>query len=306
MRVVFMGTPAFAVPSLEALASHHDVVLAVSRPDAVSGRGGCAKPSEVKQAALRLGIPALECCAPLGDRLDDLGCVSPDVICVVAFGMLLPPEVLNLPRLGCLNVHASLLPRFRGAAPIQRAVLEGERATGVSIMRMDEGLDTGPYALQRTVVIGERYAEEIGRELATIGAQALIEVLEQASAGSISWTDQDDTLATYAAKVTKDDVALLPDITVREAFARVRAAGRSAPARACVGDRELTVVRARPGSAEVPRGRVSVTDGLPALGFADGSLLLEVVRPAGKPDMSAADWARGAHLPEGVAWRCTR
>lgn len=306
MRVVFMGTPAFAVPSLQSLATSHDLVAVYTRPDRAAGRGRGTRPCPVKIAALALGVPVLQPSTLRGPAVSELVTLRPDVVCVAAFGMLLPPEILAVPRHGCINVHASLLPRHRGAAPIQRAILEGDTATGVSIMRMEAGLDTGPYALQRAVAIGERYAHEIEADLATLGAEALTEVLAALESGEVAWTPQDDEAATYAAKISKDDVALLPELTVTEAFRRVRAATRSAPARACVGDTELTVVRARVVSEAIAAGATCLIDGWPVLGFTDGCLLLDVVRPAGKGDMPGGDWVRGARLAEDVCWRCTR
>ncbi len=306
MRVVFMGTPAFAVPSLEALADGHEVALVVTRPDAAGGRGGALRPSDVKAAATRRGIEVYQPETLRGAASARVHEAAPDVICVAAFGMLLPREVLEIPRHGCINVHASLLPLYRGAAPIQRAILAGETITGVSIMRMEEGLDTGPYALQREVPVGDRYASELEDELARVGAEALLEVLERLGTPDLDWTPQDDSRATYAAKITKDHVALLPEITVSDAFARVRASSRRAPARACVGDRELTVTKAHPVAADVPPGGVCLVESVPVLGFADGGLALDIVRPAGKGDMAGRDWARGARMSADACWRCTR
>lgn len=306
MRVVFMGTPAFAVPSFEALAERHEVVAAVTRGDKPSGRGGSLRPSPVKEAALAAGVPVFQPSTLRGEAADVLRGLAPDVICVAAFGMLLPPEVLAIPPHGCINVHASLLPAYRGAAPIQRAILDGERVTGISIMLMEEGLDTGPYALQRQIALANRYADEVEAELARVGAQALLDVLEALERDSVVWTPQDDTAATYAAKLTKDDVALTPDISVTHALARVRASTRRAPARACVGDRELTIARASAVQAAIAPGAVCLHEGLPALGFADGAILLDAVRPAGKGDMPGAEWARGARLTADTCWRCTR
>ncbi|MRR13823.1 hypothetical protein EG835_15555, partial [bacterium] len=151
-----------------------------------------------------------------------------------------------------------------------------------------------------------RYAEEIEHDIAARGAEALLDVLDALEAGSAVWVEQDDSAATYAAKVTKDDVALLPELSVSEAFARVRAATRRAPARACVGERELTIVRAHPDATVVLPGAVCMIDGRPHLGFEGGSLGLDVVRPAGKGDMGGEEWARGARLTEDTCWRCTR
>lgn len=301
-----MGTPAFAVPSLESLRQAHDVVLVVTRPDAVTGRGGRLRHSEVKAAAVAAGLPVLECTSLGGEPTERIAALAPDVICVAAFGVLLPPETLAIPRFGCINVHASLLPLHRGAAPVQRAVLEGDAETGVSIMRMEKGLDTGPYALQRTVAVADRCASDIEAELANVGAQALLEVLEMIADGTVQWTPQDDSAATYAAKITKDDVALAPELTVREALARIHAATRRAPARVCVEGVELTIVRAHPGAEALSPGTVSLASATPALGLADGALVLDVVRPAGKGDMPGDAWARGARLPLAPSWGGTR
>lgn len=306
MRIVFMGTPAFAVPSLEALAGCHEIALVITQPDRASGRGSAARPTPVKEAALRLGIPVFQPSRLSGDAVETIAAARPDVIVVAAFGMLLPADVLAIPPLGCVNVHASILPRHRGAAPIERAILDGDAETGVSIMRMEIGLDTGPYALQRTVPIRDRYADAVGDELARTGAEALLETLSALEAGEVEWAAQDDAAATYAAKITKDDVALRPESTVEEAYRRVRASSRRAPARACLGDRELTVVRATPVDAQVAPGNVCLVDGVPVLGLADGGLRLDTVRPSGKGDMSGIDWARGARLDDSVCWRCTR
>ena len=301
-----MGTPPFAVPSLEALAAAHEVVLVVTQPDRPAGRGGPLRAPAVKVAAVDRRLPVLQPSALDPAAVDAVGRARPDVVCVAAFGMLLPPALLAVPRHGCVNVHASLLPRHRGAAPVQRAILEGDEETGVSIMLMEEGLDTGPFALQVRVPVGERYAAELEEDLARVGARALVDVLASIEHGRVEWTTQDTAAATYAAKITKDDVALVPEITAMEAFRRVRAATERAPARACVGERELTVVRATPSEEESSPGAVCVRDGYPELGFAGGSLVLDVVRPAGKADMTGAAWARGARLTGDVCWRCTR
>ena len=301
-----MGTPAFAVPSLQVLAERHHLVLVVTRPDRPAGRGGAPRPSEVKRAALELGIDLLQPDTLRGDTSLALAAAAPDVICVAAFGMLLPPEVLAIPPFGCINVHASLLPRHRGAAPIERAILLGDEVTGVSIMRMEEGLDTGPYALRREVPVHDMHAEALASVLSEVGAEALLDALEAVEDGTVSWTPQDESLATHAAKITKDDVALRPEIGTAEALRRIRASSRRAPARACVGDREITVVSARAAEVAVGPGDLCVVDGIPALGVADGALVLERVRPAGRGDMSGPDWARGARLDVGVCWRCAR
>lgn len=306
MRVVFMGTPAFAVPSLAVLHERHDVRLVVTRPDRPSGRRGAFHVSAVKEWALAHDLPVSQPSTLRGELVETIKELSPDVVCVAAFGMLLPDEMLDVPKHGCVNVHASLLPRYRGAAPIQRAILEGEHETGVSIMRIEKGLDTGPYALQRRVPIGSAYAPELEAELARVGAEALSEVLDRMMQGEIAWVPQRESDATYAPKVTKDDVALRPELTIEEAHRRVRASSEHAPSRASVCDRELTVIRATPVESAIGPGRVSMMGPAPVIGFADGGLRLDVVRPAGRRDMTGAEWARGARPGSEASWRSTR
>lgn len=293
-----MGTPEFAVAIIRELARTHELTVAVTRPDAVSGRGSEALPSPVKRAALDLGIPVLEASslrsAEVVDRLRE---EAPDVICVAAFGLLLPPEVLAIPPHGCINVHASLLPRHRGAAPILRAILEGDEVTGVSIMRMEEGLDTGPVSATVEVPVDRLDATALTGVLADAGAALLLEVLERLPSGTVDWIAQDDSRATWAERVSKADVALHPGLTAGEADARIRASGDSAPARLVIAGRGVRAVAARPVSAVVPAGATAVTgDGL-VLGFRSGSLGIDLLIPDGGPAMSGAAFARGVRDP---------
>ncbi len=309
MRVVFMGTPDFAVPSLEALADAHEVVAVYTQPDRPSGRGRTPAASPVKRAALRRGVPVLQPPTLRDPEVQqELRDLAPDVICVAAYGLLLPPEVLEIPPHGCLNVHASLLPRHRGAAPVHRAILEGDTVTGVSIMLMEEGLDTGPYALQVEVPVGESTAEELAGLLASAGARALLDVLGRIDDGSVEWTAQDDALATYAAKVGRDDVALAPELTVSEALRRVRASTPSAPCRACVSGRPVTITRVSPdpeSGRTLEPGGVVVTKRELVLGLADGAIVLDEIKPQGRGCMDGACFARGAHLDDSSVWeRC--
>ena len=298
-----MGTPAFALPSLRALARAHEVIAVFTQPDRPSGRGRELMPSPVKQLAGELGIP-LRQPVTLRDSAEQayLAELAPDVVCVAAYGLILPPDVLAVPRYGCINVHASLLPRYRGAAPVHRAILAGDEEVGVSIMRMEEGLDTGAYALQQSVPIRGLQVEEATDLLAGLGARALLEVLDRIAAGTVEWTEQDDSLATYAQKITKADVALRPDLTVEEALRRILVSSSSAASRACVEGRNVTLVRAsrvhpapRPGVARISRDAL-------ILGFADGGLSVDEIRPAGKGCMDGACFARGARLAGEVAW----
>ncbi|MDR3685938.1 MAG: methionyl-tRNA formyltransferase [Coriobacteriia bacterium] len=303
MRVVFMGTPEFAVPSLRALAGAHDVVAVYTRPDAVSGRGGKTRPSSVKSAALELGLDVREP-ATLRDAgtLSLLAGLRADVIIVAAYGLILPSAALNAARLGAINVHASLLPRWRGAAPIQRAILCGDEFAGVSIMRMEEGLDTGPYCLQLRTSIDDQGAVALTEGLAQLGAQALSQALPCIADGSAIWTAQDEHLVTYAEKIAKHDVALSPDLTTVDALRRVRASSPTAPSRIVLGSRGVTVMAARPGEVVLARGAVACTKSALSIGVADGAIELTEIKPDGKVVMDACAWARGVRDLDAAQW----
>jgi methionyl-tRNA formyltransferase len=302
MRVVFMGTPEFAVPSLEALRAEHEVVAVYSRPDRPSGRGRVVSPTPVKSAAQAAGIEVRQ-----PERLSDpvevarLVADRPDVIVVAAFGAILPRSVLDVPSLGCVNVHASLLPRWRGAAPIQRAILAGDLQTGVSIMRMEEGLDTGPWCAQVRTDVAAKDAAELTAELAALGADLLTRTLSKIADGTALWHPQDESLVTYAAKVTAADVEIAPSMTVGEALARVRASGPSAPCRVTVGGRNLTVLRAEVSPDPLPAGAARCTRHL-ELGCSDGALRLLTIVPEGRAPMEADAFVRGARLDPECIW----
>jgi methionyl-tRNA formyltransferase len=206
LRVVFAGTPAFAVPALRALHAAHEVAGVLTQPDRPAGRGRDVMASSVKQVALELGLEVAQPERLHGnsEALSRLVSWQPDVMVVVAYGLILPRAVLELPRLGCLNIHASLLPRWRGAAPIQRAILAGDAETGVCIMQMDEGLDTGPVLACASVSIGaETTAATLHDQLAQLGARQLLQILEDCAAGTLKATPQPDSGVTYAHKLSK-------------------------------------------------------------------------------------------------------
>ncbi|GAB4274501.1 MAG: methionyl-tRNA formyltransferase [Coriobacteriia bacterium] len=284
MRVVFMGTPRFAVPSLEALAARHDVCLVLTAPDRPVGRGRTVKSPPVKDVADRLGLRVLQPDTLDGRVLQEVRAARPDVGCVAAYGKILPAELIDIPRHGTLNVHASLLPRHRGAAPIERAILEGDAVTGVSIMRVEPTLDTGDVALSVEVPIGDMDSETLANVLAEEGARALLRVLDSIEDGSVSWTPQDDALATYAQKVTAEDVRLSPALTVDENARRVRASSRRAPARLVLDDSPAVVLEIRPAALTLAPGEVG-TDGGLFLGAADGSFEVLRLRPQNRKEM---------------------
>lgn len=301
MHVVFMGTPAFAAAVLEELAQQHDVAAVYTRPDAVRGRGSALVASPVKQAAQRLGI---EVRTPRTLRapgeVEALAALEPDVVCVAAYGAILPPDVLAVPRFGCLNVHASLLPRWRGAAPVERAILAGDDEAGVCIMRMEEGLDTGAYCVCRSVEIGSMDAGELTDRLAGLGAAALLTALTQVERGSVQWVNQDEQFVTYADKIAKGELDLHPEDTVATNVRRVRASSGAHPAHAVVAGKRVTVLACAPvqGDAEewaqgLAAGQVRFRAKRLFMGACDGAFEVVRVKPDGKQEMDAAAFAAG-------------
>lgn len=210
MRVVFLGTPDFAVPTLHALCATHDVVAVVTQPDRPAGRGKKLAPPPVKVAALEYGIPVyqfekLNC----QEAKDLMVAIAPDVAVVVAYGQLLKPWLLELPTFGCINIHGSLLPRWRGAAPIHWAIVKGDQETGVTIMKMDVGLDTGPMLLKKSVAIteGDTY-KTMHDKLKMEGGLSLLEALEGLDQGTLVPQPQDDTLSCYASLISREMAAI--------------------------------------------------------------------------------------------------
>lgn len=207
MRIVFMGTPDFAVPTLKALIeSRHEVVAVYTKPDEIRGRGNRVSFSPVKETALQYGIPVVQPKSlKWASRVAELAAFAPDVIVVVAYGLILRKNVLELPKYGCINVHASLLPKYRGAAPIQWTVLNGERETGVTIMQMNEGLDTGDILETVTVPVAEKEtAGSLFDKLSVLGGAPLLNVLDQAEKGTLHPVKQGDSPTEYASMLTKE------------------------------------------------------------------------------------------------------
>ncbi|MBS0365811.1 MAG: methionyl-tRNA formyltransferase [Proteobacteria bacterium] len=258
MRVVFAGTPEFAVPALRALHAHHQVAGVLTQPDRPVGRGRRLTAGAVKRATLELGLP-LEQPASLKDAaaLEVLRHWQPRALVVVAYGMILPPPILALPPLGCLNIHASLLPRWRGAAPIQRAILAGDTHTGVAIMQMESGLDTGPVLLSRTLAIGPtQTAGTLAAELAELGAQALLEVMAALEAGTARAVPQRPEGVTYAAKLNKSEARIDWSASAEEIGRQVRALNPWPVAETRLEGEQLRIYRARVASAGI-EGEVS-------------------------------------------------
>ncbi|MDR1082258.1 MAG: methionyl-tRNA formyltransferase [Coriobacteriales bacterium] len=331
MNIVFMGTPSFATSALKALAEdlegRFSVELVFTRPDAASRRGKALLPSPVRAYAEKSAIPVLTPHsfyavsrnpepAPLfdtvGRRVVDaewlarIAATAPDFIVVAAYGMILPGEVLKLPRYGCINIHASLLPRWRGAAPIQRAILAGDERLGVSIMRMEKRLDTGAYCAVGEVEALGKNARELTEELARLGAELLVESLPRIADGSATWVEQDEDGVTYADKIEKYEMALDPFDSAELNLRRVLASTSQAPARCVIADRTVAVLDARlgVGAEEIAGFEENGTDkgavlatfikGQLLLTTADGSLEVTSLKPDGGKEMSAAAFAAGA------------
>lgn len=297
-RIVFMGTPQFAVPILLALADHHQVVGVVAQPDRPAGRGRKVVISPVKEVALARGLlPFQPRTLRAPEAVERLAAWNPDVIVVAAFGQILPPPVLELPPHGGLNVHASLLPRYRGAAPIPAAILAGDAMTGVTVMRMDEGMDTGPILAQaKWPIAPDDTAASLAARLAGLGAQLLIDTLPGWLSGEIQAQAQDAPSATYCSPMRKEDGHL--DWTRPAVYLdrQVRACDPWPGAHTTWQGRRLKVLRAHP-RPEWREDRVpgQVVGLKPGIGVVTGRGLLELleVQLAGKKPMAAAPFARG-------------
>jgi methionyl-tRNA formyltransferase len=309
MRVLFFGTSSFAVPTLLALheaAPRHAILGVVTQPDRPSGRGMKLVASPVKEKALELGYPILQ---PERVRRkpfpETVRQMAPDALVVVSFGQIIPQGVLDIPRYGGINVHGSLLPRWRGAAPIHYAILSGDAETGVATMRMEATLDTGPYFLvAREPIRPDDTTETLEPRLAALGGPLLVETLDRLEVGTLAETVQDPDGVTYAPPAEKDFGRLDPLGEDAEALARrVRAATPRPGASVTINGKFLKVheARAEPAPPDAAPGTVAAVrkDGI-ALATPSGVLLLTRVQPESKGPMSAADYARGARLEAGM------
>lgn len=300
-RTVFMGTPEFAVPSLEALAARYPVIGVVTQPDRPAGRGRQVAEPPVKRRALAAGLAVLQ-----PNRLRDAGVFeqlaawAPDLIVVAAYGQILPPAWLALPRFGCVNVHASLLPRWRGAAPVAAALLAGDAQTGVTLMQMEAGLDTGPILAQKPMAIRpDDTTATLTERLGRAGADLLLACLPKLLTGELPGQPQDQAQATYAPQLRKEAGRLDFGRPAVELERQIRAYSPWPGAFATWHDGRLKVVKARvlETSQAEPAGRVFAAVEGPAVACGDGALLLETVQPAGRKPMAGLEYLRGArHL----------
>jgi methionyl-tRNA formyltransferase len=295
MKVVFYGTPAEAVPSLEALAAMADVVLVTTRPDRPRGRSGRPQAPPVKEAALALGLPLAQPERAAHD-LERLRSLAPEVALVVAYGQLLSAALLAVPSAGFLNVHFSLLPRWRGASPVVRTLLAGDPVTGVTLMVLDEGMDTGPVvAVESTAVRGGETAGELTARLAVLGAEMLVRHLPAYLGGTTTPRPQPGEGATAAARVRVEEAFVDPTRHRGEAVLRaVRAFDPKPGAWTELDGVRVKLWRARPAAEPGPEPGVAAVVGEGVfLGAADGPVELLEVQPAGRDRMGAAAWMRG-------------
>jgi methionyl-tRNA formyltransferase len=305
MRLVFCGTPEFAVGTLEAVISAgHEVALVVTQPDRAAGRGMEMQAPPVKRTAAAHGIATVqpEKIRNNAEFRERLELVRPDAIVVVAYGRIIPKWMLDLPPLGCINLHGSLLPKYRGAAPVQWAVSNGDALTGVTTMRLDEGLDTGEMLLAREVPIGaDETAVDLFRELAAMGAELMVETLAGLEAGTLAGRKQDEAQATLAPILTREDGTIDFARTAQQIYDRWRGFQPWPGAHTKLRGKNLIVHRMRVGAESgIEAGVLRVVGDEMAAGCAGGgSVLFDEVQMEGKRRMSAAECLRGFQVKSG-------
>lgn len=306
MKIVFMGTPEFAVPTLDAIVkAGHEVALVVTQPDKAKDRGKKLQFTSVKEKAVELGIPVVQPeKVKNNDRLiQRLEEIDPDLIVVVAYGKILPREILDLPKYGCINVHASILPRHRGPAPIQHAILAGDDYSGVTIMKMEEGLDSGDMIATVKTLIGDWTADQLHDELMIKGAKLLVEILPNIEAGTAVFAKQDHELATYAPMIFKE-MGRIDFSKSAEEIERFIRAMNSWPGAYCnYKDTLLKIWDSLPLSEKSvePAGKIiDVTDDGIKISCGEGVILATVIQTPGKKGMSVSEFLRGNKIEKGV------
>jgi methionyl-tRNA formyltransferase len=304
MRSVFFGTPAIAVPALEALAGVSTVLGVVCQPDRPKGRGLQLAAPDVKLAAQRLGLPVYQ---PLkvrdGELAKWLQDLQPDVAVVLAYGRILPPDVLAIPKHGCLNLHASLLPAYRGAAPINWALIHGQSQSGLSLMKMEEGLDTGPVFTSRVLPLDEQIdAGELSQRMAQLAAQMVKDDVPRVVSGELKSTAQDHTQASHAPPLTSEHQLLDCNRSARSVVNQVRGLSPRPGTRCSVGGRGLKVLRVQLAEehSQGEPGRVLIADkGGIVVQANPGTFSLLLAQPEGKKVLSASDLVNGRYLKAG-------
>ena len=304
MRILFMGTPEFAQVSLQALLDDgRQVVCVITQPDKPKGRGYEMAMSDVKKLALEKSIPVHQ---PVtlkdGAIMPLLEEYRPDIIVVVAYGQILPEYVLNFPKYGCINIHGSLLPKYRGAAPIQRAVIDGEKVSGVTSMYMEKGLDTGDMLIKRELPIScEATAGEYHDALAVLGGEVLLETLDKIKEGTLTPEKQNDSLSTYASQLSKAEGEIDWNNTSEAIYNKVRGLNPWPMAYSFIGGKRFTIDFVYKCEQSGNPGKVLRADenGL-IVGCGEGSVLIKDIKVEGKKKMSVGDYLRGHTIAEGT------
>jgi methionyl-tRNA formyltransferase len=298
MRIIFMGSPDFAVPTLNALMeAGHEVVAVYTQPPRPAGRGKGERPTAVDDRAGELGIEVRRPKSLKGEAEQEAFAeLEADVAVVAAYGLILPQPILDAPMLGCLNVHASLLPRWRGAAPVQRAIMAGDECTGITIMQMEAGLDTGPMLLKRAVEIEDRNAAQLTEELAKLGAAMLVEVLSDLP--SFEPIPQPEDGVTYAAKIRKEEARIDWSQPAREIRRHIQGLAPFPGAWFEAGGERVKLLAAEGARGHGAPGKV-LDDAL-TIACGNGALRPTVLQRAGKGAMSADELLRGFPIPEGT------
>ena len=297
MRIIFMGTPEFAAPAIDSLlAAGHEIAAVFSQPDKPKGRGYSLTPPPVKVKALEHGIPVYQPKSMRdGEALKIFQEIKPDVGVVIAYGKILPQDILDAPAFGCINVHASLLPKYRGAAPIQWSVIDGEPKTGVTTMQMDAGLDTGDMLMKASLTIGENEtAEELHDRLAALGAELIVQTVHAAAEGRLQPEKQDDSQSCYAAMLTKELSPIDFTKTAQQVHDKVRGLNSWPSASAVLNGKRLKIHRTIITEGHGEPGQVlSLQPFVVACG--EGAVEIIEVQPEGKKKMSAQSYLNGLH-----------
>lgn len=311
MKIVFMGTPDFAVPTLKKLYENdYDVACVFSQPDKPKGRGYKLTPPPVKVTAAEHGTEVLQPVSLKKDAdeyISRLKEINPDVIVVVAYGKILPKEVLDIPRLGCVNVHGSLLPKYRGAGPIQWSVLNDEAETGITTMLMGEGLDTGDMLMSVSTPIGENETSaELFDRLAVMGAELLLETLQKLECGEIVPQKQDEALASYAPMITKDMCNIDFSQSVRKIHKQICGLSDYPCAVTTIEGKRLKIYRSEIAST-VPTGRKNgeiIDEKELIVACSDGSVKFTEIQAEGSKRMKTSDYLRGKPVKKGIVLGC--
>lgn len=308
MRIAFAGTPEVAQFVLAQLEhSHHKIALVLTKPDAPKGRGRKLVPSAVSEYAEHKGIPVIKP-ASLKEKTGAvvkaaLQKAKVDVVVVVAYGLLVPADLLYAVKFGWINLHFSILPRWRGAAPVQHAILAGDQQTGISIFQIEQGLDTGPLAIQKPYPIqANDDANSLLSALAKQGATGLVQVLDQLEQDAITWTEQPDTGITYATRLEKADGYINWQQSAQEILQKIRALYPAPGAWTIQEEQKIVIEKARLASVTISPGRLLATKNALFIGTGNGSIELLQLKPAGKKSMPAASWARGVQNLEIKLW----